>query len=58
MLSVNKGRLSVITYPEIIGLFITFIAILYLLYPKAMLEKQVLLESSNYDGDPSCKSMG
>ncbi len=49
MLSVNKGRLSVITYPEIIGLFITFIAILYLLYPKAMLEKQVLLESSNYD---------
>ncbi len=49
MLSVNKARLSVITYPEIIGLFITFIAILYLLYPKEMLEKQVLSESSNYD---------
>jgi len=49
MSSVDKKRLDVVTYPEVIGLFITFLAVLYLLYPKAMFEKQVLAESSNYD---------
>lgn len=49
MSSADKKRLAVVTYPEVIGLFLTFLAVLYLLYPKAMLEKQILAESSNYD---------
>jgi len=49
MSTADKKRLAVITYPEVIGLFITFLAVLYLLYPKAMLEQQILAESSNYD---------
>jgi len=42
-------KVKVITYAEIIGLILVFIAVLVLLYPKKMLEKQLLAESSNYD---------
>ncbi len=45
----NQSKIKVITYTEIIGLIIIFSTILYLLYPKAMLENQILSESSNYD---------
>jgi len=39
----------VFSYPEIIGLFITFLTILFLLHHENDLEKLVLKESSNYD---------
>lgn len=42
-------EIKVISSAEILGLIIVFLAVLYLLYPKSMLEKQVLSESSNYD---------
>ena len=42
-------RIKVITYAEVTGLVVVFATILYLLYPKTMLQKQVLSESSNYD---------
>jgi tetratricopeptide (TPR) repeat protein len=49
MRSVNDQRLFVFSYMEIFGLFITFSFALFFLYPRQMLEQQVLSESSNYD---------
>ena len=49
MSGVHEQRPVVISYSEIIGLFVTFTLLLYLLNPKEMLEKQVLAESRNYD---------
>jgi len=49
MYSVDPEKLYVATYKEIIIIFITFIIILIILYPKNLLEKQVLLEADNYD---------
>jgi len=46
--SANK-RIEVISYVEAVLVFIVFAFVLYMLYPKDMLEKQVLSESSNYD---------
>jgi len=46
--NVNK-EIEVISYLEALGVFLVFIFVLYVLYPKDMLQKQVLSESSNYD---------
>ena len=42
-------RLEVMSYSGILGVFLLFALVLYLLYPKEMLEQNVLKESSNYD---------
>jgi len=47
-LNVNKDS-EVITHIEAFALFVIFAFVLVILYPKEMLEKQVLAESSNYD---------
>ncbi len=44
-----KRRPKVISDPEIILLIALFAAVLYLLYPKTFLQKQLLAEKSNYD---------
>jgi len=49
MSSVSIKRSYVFSYPEIAGLFIAFVVVLFLLYPENRLEEQVMLESSNYD---------
>ena len=50
MWSSNANKeVEVITYIEVFLVFLVFSFILYVLYPKNMLEKQVLAESSNYD---------
>ena len=45
----NRKKIYVATYKEIIIGFIVFVLILIILYPKDMLQKQVLSEQSNYD---------
>jgi hypothetical protein len=42
-------KTEVVTYLEALSIFFVFVFILYILYPKDMLYKQVLSESSNYD---------
>lgn len=50
MWSSNADKeVEVISYVEILLVFVVFSFVLYILYPKNMLEKQVLAESSNYD---------
>ena len=49
MYNVDNNKPYVATYKEIFIGFITFALILIVLYPKDMLERQVLSESSNYD---------
>ncbi len=44
----NK-RIEVVSYIEAVLVFCIFAFVLYVLYPKDMLEKQVLSESKNYD---------
>ncbi len=44
----NKS-LEVVSYVEALFIFIIFAAVLFVLYPKDMLQKQVISESSNYD---------
>ena len=48
MLHVNK-REYVISYTEVIVLFLLFLGILIILNPRNMLEKQILAEKRNYD---------
>lgn len=42
-------KIEVISYFEAFSIFFVFVFILYILYPKDMLYRQVLAESSNYD---------
>jgi len=49
MQHVNNERLYVISYREIVVLFLTFLIILFFLYPKDFLEQNVLTEESNHD---------
>jgi hypothetical protein len=49
MSRVPKERLFVASYGEIALLFVGFSLILFLLYPRDAIRKQVLSESSNYD---------
>lgn len=42
-------KIEVISYLEALFIFIVFAFVLYMLYPKDMLYRQVLSESSNYD---------
>lgn len=49
MFNVDKDELYVATYKEIFVIFTSFCIILFLLYPKDMLEKNVLKETTNYD---------
>lgn len=49
MSSANNKRLFVISYRESMLILLLFTMVLILLYPKDMIEKQVLRESSNYD---------
>ncbi len=42
-------RIEVVSYLEAVLVFVVFAFVLYALYPKQMLEKQVLAEQSNYD---------
>ena len=49
MYNVEDEKPYVATYKEILIVFITFMFILIVLYPKDLLEKQVLSEESNYD---------
>ena len=42
-------RTEVVSYLEAVMIFVIFAFILYALYPKDMLQKQVLAENSNYD---------
>lgn len=41
--------IEVVSYVEAVLVFLVFTFVLYVLYPKNMLEKQILAESSNYD---------
>lgn len=50
MLATNNQRVFVISYLEIVGLFVIFSSILYILYSNNdMIEEKVLSETSNYD---------
>ena len=49
MSSVKTEHSYVFSYPEIIGLFISFVVVLFLLYNGNHLEERVLQENSNYD---------
>lgn len=49
MSHVNEDVLQVATYKEIAIVFITFVVILFFLYPKELIKEQILLEESNYD---------
>ena len=49
MLHVNYEKKYVGTYKEIAIMFISFSVILFFLYPKNMISKQILSEKSNYD---------
>jgi len=49
MQHVNNERLYVVSYREIAVLFLTFLLVLFFLYPKDLLEQHVLTEESNYD---------
>ena len=49
MLAVNYEKKYVGTYKEIALMFISFSIVLFFLYPKDMLNKQILSEKSNYD---------
>ena len=42
-------KVYVITYKELIFLFVSFIIILIILYPKDRIKEQILAENSNYD---------
>lgn len=42
-------KVEVVSYFEILSIFFAFVFVLYILYPKDMLYRQVLAESSNYD---------
>ncbi|PHQ90300.1 MAG: hypothetical protein COB42_05350 [Sulfurimonas sp.] len=49
MSSVNYKKKYVVTYKEIVLIFITFSIILFVLYPRDFLMKQILNEKDNYD---------
>ncbi len=49
MLYVNKEKKYVATYKEILLIFIAFCVVLFVLYPKDFLAKQILNEKDNYD---------
>lgn len=49
MSNVNNKRLYVFSYPEVLGIFMMFSVVLYLLFYENKLEEQVMKESSNYD---------
>lgn len=49
MSNVTKNRLYVATYAEVFYLLVFFIVLLFVLYPKDFLYKQVLAEKANYD---------
>jgi hypothetical protein len=49
MYSANYKKPYVATYKEIVIGFVTFVLVLVVLYPKDMLQKQVLAEDANYD---------
>jgi len=49
MLTANYEKKYVGTYKEIALMFISFGVVLFFLYPKDMLNKQILSEKSNYD---------
>ncbi len=48
LFNANKD-IEVVSYIEAVLVFLVFSFVLYVLYPKNMLEKQILAESSNYD---------
>ncbi len=49
MLAVNYKKKYVGTYKEIALMFLSFSIVLFVLYPRDMLTKQILSEKSNYD---------
>ena len=49
MFNVDNDKIYVATYKEIFTIFTAFCIVLFLLYPKDMLEKNVLKETTNYD---------
>lgn len=49
MHTATNSRLKVISYPELVGIFAAFIAVFWLLFPKSMIEQQILNETTNYD---------
>lgn len=49
MSHVDNKRIYVATYQEIILIFVSFAVILFVLYPKDLLQEQILKETSNYD---------
>ena len=49
MLDVNYKKKYVGTYKEIAIMFLSFSIVLFVLYPRDMLKKQILSETSNYD---------
>ena len=49
MYRADNQRVYVATYQEILLIFISFAVILFVLYPKELLQEQILKETSNYD---------
>jgi hypothetical protein len=45
---VAEERIDIANYKEIVFIFLVFATVLYFIYPKDMLQKQVLKEKSNY----------
>ena len=49
MFSVKYEKKSVVSYKELLILFVLVVGLLVVLYPRNLLEKQILSEKSNYD---------
>jgi thioredoxin-like negative regulator of GroEL len=49
MSGANPKRLRVVRPSELVGIFVVFSVVLYLLYPKGGLKEKVLAETRNYD---------